>query len=340
MRSFQNILDNGLSLKLHPISIRELLYLTETPTEIFGLQDGIYKIILKQYSYLSPQVLKDLIQQGHVRLFIDELKRKEFVETQQNNLRTVMRSLSIDDPFEKGKKALALLTINMGYLYQNPTHDPTLQLQYQTVKNLALFLYNHPEIHEKLYLEFLRQKHHYIFAQPLISSLFVMGVMKQVRMYSEKDVEALFMTSYFKDIGMSAIPVEKYDEARLSEHDKRILSRHPEHSVSILQGRIPLGPNHLRIIENHHSFSLLNKEFGNFDPKKDQPVIYGLETMIISVMDIIAAMIAERPYRAASTLFDSLELVKLLIADQYPQEFRIIVTYFKSFFQSIKNHTP
>jgi HD-GYP domain-containing protein (c-di-GMP phosphodiesterase class II) len=54
--------------------------------------------------------------------------------------------------------------------------------------------------------------------------------------------------------------------------------------------------------------------------------------MLVTVMDVISAMISGRPYRKASSLYESLDLIKLLIADQYPQEFKLIVTYFRSFF--------
>ena len=129
---------------------------------------------------------------------------------------------------------------------------------------------------------------------------------------------------------MSAIPTDKYDQEELNNEDKQLLANHAHHSVQLLQGRIPLTPAHERIIENHHMFSLLtqdltNQQFGN-------QLVVGFETMIVSVMDIISAMIAERPYRKPQSLFQSLDLVKVLIMDQYPQEFKLIVNYFKNFF--------
>jgi HD-GYP domain-containing protein (c-di-GMP phosphodiesterase class II) len=58
--------------------------------------------------------------------------------------------------------------------------------------------------------------------------------------------------------------------------------------------------------------------------------------MIISVMDTVAAMITERPYRKRQTLFKSLDIIRLLIGEQYPQEFKLIVVYFKNFFKNTK----
>ena len=80
------------------------------------------------------------------------------------------------------------------------------------------------DINKQLYKEFIKQGHHYIYAQPFLSTLFLLGVMKNSRMYIDKDIELFFLTSYFKDIGMSAIPTEKYNQENLDDEDKKLLS--------------------------------------------------------------------------------------------------------------------
>jgi HD-GYP domain-containing protein (c-di-GMP phosphodiesterase class II) len=52
-------------------------------------------------------------------------------------------------------------------------------------------------------------------------------------------------------------------------------------------------------------------------------------------MDIIAAIISERPYRKPGKLFDALELTKKMVGNQYPQEFKLIVFFFKTFFSKL-----
>lgn len=332
MDVFNIIQRNHLSLKLMPISIRELLYISDTPCEIYGLVNGTFKRIIRKNAFINKLVLKDLIDKGHHELFVYVQERDLLIQHVQDSLLKVTRSLSVGDPLEKGKQQMSLLSINMSYLYENPTKDEILKLQHQCAKNLAYFLINRVDLHEPLYQHFLKQKHHFIFAQPLLSSLFTLGIFKYSQQYSDQEIENLFITSYFKDIGMSSIPTSKYDQEDLSEEEKVLLQRHAQNSIQILKGRIPLSPNHYSIIENHHSFSLLSNEIKTeiIGPKKG--VIAGFETMVISVMDIVSAMISGRPYRKANNLFESLDLIKLLIADQYPQEFRLIVSYFRSFF--------
>lgn len=331
---FDVLEQNSLSFKLIPISFREIFFITEAPCDIYGQIDELFKIVLLKKSEINKKLLKDFLAKNMVNLFVMEVDRQSLRLSQQENLRKVTRSLSIGNPLLKAKLQTNLLTLNLTYLYEDPTDNNILTLQVQSAKNLAVFLYNKPQIHEALYKEFMKQGHHYIFAQPFLSTLFLLGVLKNSRMYSDKDIELFFLTSYFKDIGMSAIPVEKYNQINLADEDKILLASHPQLSVDILKNRVPLPPNHLKIIENHHIFSTLTNQFNLAD--KDEPgSVFGFETMIISVMDTVAAMITARPFRKAESLYKSLDLIRLLIGEQYPQEFKLIVFYFKNFFKSI-----
>ena len=60
--------------------------------------------------------------------------------------------------------------------------------------------------------------------------------------------------------------------------------------------------------------------------------IVGTETILVAAMDIIAAMISGRPYQEPFNLFKALEYLKDIISEDYPQEFKLIVNYFRSFF--------
>lgn len=332
MGAFKILEQNALNFKLAPISIRELFHLNITPCDLYGLDGhGLYKLLLRESSSVQKDVLIELINKRHYQLFVSYEDRIKIKEEQQNNLRICTRSLSVGDALEKCKKLLTLLSINMGYLYENPTDNETLKLQYQSALNLSSFLQKNLKYHNSLYKDFTKQRHHYIFAQPLLSSMFLLGALKHVSFYTEKEIDALFVTSYFKDIGMSAIPAEKYELENLSDDDKNLLIAHPTLSVKLLEGRIPLSADKLKIIENHHAFSMLS-EHGTRKMATNPQVLTGFETMMVIIMDIISAMIAQRPYREATKLFDALDLVRILVADQYPHEFKLIVNYFKKFF--------
>jgi hypothetical protein len=320
-----------LALTLIPITIREVIYLPTSPCDLYVFENGEFKLIIHKGQYLSPQLLKDTINAGHVKVFTHEQNRSHIIELQQSNLRALTRSFSMGDMHQNCIKQLELLTLNLRYLFEDPTNDETLNLQYQSLKILFKYLYNNAKMHELIYHEYKKQGHHYIFAQPFFSSLFLIGILKMSHVYSEKEVEGIFIASYFKDIGMSAIPIEKFDVQDLSEHDKKILSNHPKISVQILQNRIQIPPHFMKAIEEHHNLSTLQLEDGE-TINSSKVTISGFETIMIIITDIVSAMISSRPFREATTLFEALELIKHRTSAQYPGEFKLVVTYFKNFF--------
>lgn len=339
-RAFSALSQNSLGYKLTPITIRELLYLEAAPCDVYGLENGLYRPLIRENEAIGKNLLKELISAGKIRLFVDRKKRHLLIEIIQDKLTKVTRSLSIGKPVEKGRSQMNLLTVHLEYVYSNPTDDELLNKHFQYSKNLCSFLLGNSDHLEKIYLEYRKQKHHFIFSQPLLASLLLLGVLKNTRMFSAKEMEMLFLTSYLKDIGMSAIPVEKYDDDNLSKDDKRKLANHAENSIEILEGRVPLSPAHMEIIKNHHAFSLLNKELNHdvdpdpmaiSDEEMERPVLVGSETVLICAMDIIAAMVTPRPWRPAEKLFAALDLVRVLISDDFMQEFKTIVSYFKGF---------
>jgi HD-GYP domain-containing protein (c-di-GMP phosphodiesterase class II) len=331
MEPYYAVTQNAVGQELSAISHRELLFLKEVPCDIYSYHQRLFKIVFPKYSQLDKQTLQKLNEAGLHRFYVIQKDKDKIIQIVQNELVNVTRSLSIGDPFEKGRQKINLLSLNMYHLYQNPTDDDRLDLQFKCARNLCVFLYENHRLIRQLFQDYIEQKHYYIFAQPLLSSIFLLGLLRQNRLLGDKEVETLFLTSYFKDIGMSAIPVEKYDQEELSEDDKRLLLRHPRHSIEILMKRVPLRPSSFKIIEHHHVFSGLTHQVGRTD--EDQ-MLFGFETMIVSVMDIISAMISERPYRPATNLFDALNLVKIIIADTFPSEFKLLVNYFRQFFST------
>lgn len=329
---FKILEHNRLTYQLAPFSARQLLFLERSPVDIFGMSKGIFDIVVRRDEEVSKDLIRDLIEQNLVQIFIKQDEVSKLIQMQQSNLRKVTRSLSVGSPLKNGKLQMNLMTIHLEFLYQRPTDDEALSLQYQCAKNLASFLLANQDLHVSLYKDYQAQKHHFIYAQPMISSLLLLGVLGMAKSHNPREIEQLFITSYLKDIGMSSIPAEKYNQKELSDHEKKIFNNHPRQSLSILTGRTPLSSTHLKIIENHHIFSRLqDKTSPLIDLNHSGQLLYGTETVMVSVMDIVAAMSTGRPFRPATSLFDALDYIRLLMADDYSQEFRHIVKYFKKF---------
>ena len=327
---------NSFVLDYKQIFLREVLNVEEPPCDLYILREGLPYRLHEKNIVLNNQTMRDWVEAGITKIFIKAREHKSLIAKQNDNLRTNTRSLSVGEPFEKARRQTALLASHLKFFYEDTSNDELLSLLYQSVRSFAHFLTDHMKIHHMTYSDFARQRHHYIHSQPVLSSLFLIGVLKQARIFSDKDIENLFVTSFFKDVGMTCIPFEKYGQKELDVADKQLLVNHAQNSVSILLNRIPISSNCFKIIENHHTFSTLTRELEHFTPEQPQQLISGIETTLISITDIIAAMISERPYRPATSLFQSLDLIRELISNQHPQEFKLLITYFKNYFTKSK----
>jgi HD-GYP domain-containing protein (c-di-GMP phosphodiesterase class II) len=329
MGAFSILDQNILGMKLAQISMRELSFVHHAPCDIFTFHDDRFHLSIKKDTEINRDVLKGLILKGHWRFFVYYEARPLLIESQQQQLRNITRSLSIGDPLLKGKKQLNLLSLNLNFLYQDPSNDESLALQFQSIKNLVGFLDHNPKVQHRLYKSLLNQSFHFTLSQPLLSSMLLLSFLKQTYHFNEKEVENLFIASYFKDIGMALIPEETYDKKDLDKDEKIALSEHANNSVNILGGRLPLSPAYLDIIQDHHSHSLLDME----NPKlASMDNITGIETLLVAAMDTIVAMTTARPYRQEKSLFEALAVVKAMMAKQYPQEFKFLVSFLQNFF--------
>src|SRR5690606_21435767 len=132
------------------------------------------------------------------------------------------------------------------------------------------------------------------------------------------------------------IPNDKYDLKTLTTRDQDLFANHADFSFDLLEGRVPLSKNYLTIIRYHHFLNDKIKEFisrENAGHKKPE-IIFGLESTLVSVFDILVAMTSDRPYRRGLSLYQSLEIIKKMMADDYPQEFKALVIFLKQFYKN------
>ena len=244
---------------------------------------------------------------------------------QQAHLRHLSRSLFEGNPIDKGTKCLDLITHNMEYLFHHIEDEGILLNQYQCTQELARFLIQNLHCHGALCQRFTQQKHHFIFTIPVLSSIFALGVAKESNMFSDKDIEHLFISSFFKDIGMCTLDPNQYGQKNNGPEIQAAFEQHPKISVEIIKDTIPLNKHYFKLIENHHHPDLI--------PHKDQKPtnMTGFETLIINTMDMVANAITDKPLHKGIRLFEALEMVRRLITEHYTQEFKLIVSYFGKF---------
>ncbi|MBT3236661.1 MAG: hypothetical protein HN353_11960 [Bdellovibrionales bacterium] len=331
MESLSTIERNFLGLQLTEVNLRELLSLQQIPCSIYGWSGDHFEVVIYYGDQADNRVMLGLIKK-HGRLFVLREDLPAITKELQNNLLHISRSVSQGDPEKKIKRHLNLLTVNMHHLYRADLDDHTLRIQFQSARNLAQFLLDKPKLLKPIFHHYRQQMgHHYLYSQPILSSLALMGVLRESRQFTDKEIENLFITSFFKDVGMSLISGHSLQD---NHYQQNIFSDHPANSHDILKDRVPLAGTFLSIIKNHHPFApaiLHDVNDPNHQESRDdqQQFIVGSETALISAVDIICAMISERPYRNQLTLLDALEELKKVMQGRFPAEFRLLVSYFQ-----------
>lgn len=322
---------NTLGLKLKPIFIGQITIMDSFEFEAYAYIGEEFRKILAPREGITQDFIKNYAVNFGKTLFIRHEDYRSLKDNLKDELTKITRSLSIGDVAKNGNKHANLLTMQLANLYQEPFDDELLTGQYQSTQNLSILLYKNKNIQKKIYHSLSKQGHHYTHIQPLQSSILLLGFLQTLGVFSEQEIHNLFLTSYFKDIGMSFIPREKLDFESLDKMDKILFDEHAENSMKILKSRVPIPSNHLDIIKNHHylNYKIQARATGNLI---ESDFLSGVDSALISAIDILVAMTSQRPYRDPMSLFKALELLKIALADEHPQEFRSLVNFLKSFF--------
>lgn len=335
MGAIKNLNSSLLGFKLRPISIKELALHIVAPGDLYRFEGSQYVLTFKERKRIDRDHLKTFLTQGHTLLYASEETISKLNRHFKEMFLKTARSLSIGDPSQKGKKQISYLSVSLNILYNDPLSDDSLNLHFKGSQNLGNFLVQNKNLPAKLYKDLKKFHHHYIISQPLLSSLLTIGFFDYLRVFQDKELENFFLTSMFKDIGMSFIPKEKYEIKNPNADEKKVFKGHSDSSKKILDGRLSLARNYLEIIENHHFLSEKVEKLRageSLSNLKHSENITGIETYVVAVMDIIVAMIEGRPYQDKHSLFEALDLVKKLMEKEYPTEFKALVLYLRKFF--------
>lgn len=325
-----------LSLKLRPILVGELYLARKLKHPVFIFKNGVFHPVVNEGSIPSKEQINSLIKNSHREVYVYPEDIREIKNNLESALIKVTRSLSVGDPLENGTKDLKLLSLNLGGLYQNPHNDDLLMIQFQSTQNLSKFMLENKKLQPLFFQNLIRENFHFTLSQPMLSSVLLLSFLQSIHLFHDKEIENLFLASYLKDIGISMIPADKYDLKTLTTRDQELFANHADFSFDLLEGRIPLSKNYLTIIKHHHFLNDKMKELLQKDKKKkkEPEIIFGIESTLVSVFDILVAMTTDRPYRKGMSLYQSLELIKKMMADDYPQEFKALVVFLKQFYKN------
>ena len=324
-----------LALKLRPILVGELFLAKKLKSPAYVFKDQLFSEVVNEGQAPTKELITRLIRTSVREVYISHEDYLDIKGQLEQALIKLTRSLSVGDPVENGTKHLKLLSLNMSGLYHDPHNDELLMLQVQSTQNLSKFLLENKKFQANYFQNLAHENFHFTITQPLLSSVLLLSFLQSIHLFHDKEIESLFLTSYVKDLGFSIIPELKYDQKILSPHDQNLFAQHADFSHDLLDGRIPLSKNYLNIIRYHHFMNDRMKEVITKDKinHSNQEMVFGLEIVLVSVFDMLVAMTTPRPYRRPMSLYQSLEIIKRMMADDYPQEFKALVIFLKQFFR-------
>jgi hypothetical protein len=326
-----------LPLRLRPLSVGELFLAARLESSVYAWSGDTFEEVHPPTAKPPGRdVVQQLLKQGLREIYVAPEDHAHVQANLEEALIRVTRSLSVGDPRENGSRALKLMAMNLGGLYRNPYDDELITRQFQSVQNMGKFLMDNRKHQATLYHDLAKENFHFTLLQPMLSSVLLLGFMQSAHLFHEREMEMLFMASYLKDLGIGLIPQDKYDLKGLTHDEEKLFEQHAHFSHQILAGRVPLSRNHLNIIQDHH---FLNDRLKIVLTKQKRPpdettVARGIESMMIAVSDVLVAMTTDRPYRKGMSVYQGLELIRMLMADDYPQEYRALVVYLRTFFKT------
>lgn len=326
-----------LSLKLQRVVTGQLFLAGQLHGPVYVWRDGLYTEVLPASSP-PPQkaAIQNLVREGIRQVYVCEADVQEIRDSLDQALVRVTRALSVGEPRQNGARALKLMALNLSSLYGDPHDDELLMKQFQSTQNMSKFLIENRKLQPSFFQDVSKENFHFTILQPMLSSILLLGFLQSTHMFHEREIETLFLTSFMKDVGIGIIPTDKYDIRGLTLEEQKLFAHHAEFSHDILDGRIPLTKNQLNIIKHHHFLNERLKKILNKGQHRHEvePMAFGLESTLVAVADIVVAMTTHRPYRTSMTLFQSMELIRKMIADEYPQEFRALVVFLRQFFRN------
>ncbi len=144
-----------------------------------------------------------------------------------------------------------------------------------------------------------RLEHH------LLNVAVLAGIIAKEEGYSEEKIKKIIKCGLLFDIGMVYIDdFIIYKKTSLTIEERKILQKHPEYGVKILEKLEEPDPEVKLVTLEHHEFM----DGSGFPLKLKKEKIHPF-AQLIQVCDIFASYISDKPYRKAYNTFDAIKMI-------------------------------
>ena len=300
------------------VSLKEILFFAKSPCNLFS-QNNLFTPFIYQGQKFSKKILLELAGKKRLTLLCRQEDLYLFHLFVKKEVTEVCKKFSHGSPTQNALRLLNLYLIHQKRVYSDPFNKEMLQDHHQITKLITEVITNYQKYTPEIFNKFSKIDHYYLDSQPIKSTLIFSHLLEESKVFEKKFNQSLFITSLFKDIGMSLIDKSILESKNISEVQKKEINHHSDYSYLLCKESLHLSTTQLNLIKHHHDI-------------KSEKILFGPELIFLHFSDVLSAMISDRPYRSRSSLYKALELIKHSTPPSNKDEFKFLVNFSTKFF--------
>jgi hypothetical protein len=217
---------------------------------------SIYNLIIDKQKTYDPPLIKGLIAEGVLRLYVDKLDRLEFVNNVTSELMSHLEKneISADEQMSASEKSVELLAKKLVAI---GVTEETITLARKNIEVMKFQVKAYPKL-AKLMDRLLSNKSSYIYKHTQIMIFVALHIIQNIDWGNPEQEEKITFICFFHDIALendiqagvrSALELKKLD---LPVHEKQLVEKHAQMAAELVQKfpHAPMGAD--QIIRQHH----------------------------------------------------------------------------------------
>lgn len=306
------------SFSFEKISLKEVLFFSSSPCDLYSNTDLFTPCIFKDQK-ITKSILMKLVSKKNLEILCKKSDFEIFNSFVKREITDICKKFSHGSPVHNGLRLLNLCLLHQKFVYKDPFNKEILQGHHQITKLVSEIFVNYQKFTPTIFNKFSKLGHYFLFSQPLKSTLIFSHLLEESKVFEKKFNQTLFITSLFKDIGMSLINERTLLTKNINKKQREEINCHSSYSYLICKDNLHLSTTQLNLIKHHHDI-------------KSEKILFGPELIFLHFSDVLSAMISDRPYRPKNSLYKALELIKISTPPSNKEEFKFLVNFSTKFF--------
>lgn len=266
--------------------------------------DRLGRILIARGATLDEYIIEAMLKMGIMSIYIQEGTADDEQEPVSPAAQKTIERLRTEDRSKVSLSASVRKRVAEGiqYIYSN-TNDPSL---IQTTASIADSLLSAIQENDAMAIDIsaLKTSDEYTFKHSVDVATIAMIVAKQMGMPKE-DIHEIGVTGLLHDVGKTKIPLEILNKpGRLDDSEFEIMRQHSVYGYRIIKDRPDLPEDvKLGVLQHHEKINGTGYPLA-LPADKINPY-----AKILAVADIYDALVTERPYKAAFSQREAIEMI-------------------------------